>query len=132
MKKEEFTQKMEKCFYGSGGGIFQEYYNEAKISDETLDKVIKDLLSDFQYEFEDPDKNDTEFMEKMRNLKTETNNEKITFFKEYLNYPHDRMCSYPELCGSICGIMARDKMYDEVNDFLKLDNFEDDEMSWDS
>jgi len=126
MNRIEFEELLEqKAFYDSGGGIFKEYYSEALRGVDSLDQTIEDILTDIDEEFED----EPEMVEKLRNINTETLKNKIVFFNTYLL---DRICSHPELCGQVIGILSRDEHFKEAIDLIGLDDKNIEYFEWDS
>ena len=66
-------------------------------------------------------------------IKTTTLKEKLSFFKKYFSVDDDpNMECYPELCGEITGILARDKKFQEALEFLGINNPNAMEICWDS
>lgn len=128
MNRKQFEELLDrKAFYGSGGGIFQEYYGEALRTTDSLDFVIEDILSDLDEEYEDPDEDEIAVIEKLRSIDTTTLKNKMLFFETYIA---DRQCSFPELCGSVVGILSRDEYFQEAIDLIGLNDKSIEELYW--
>ncbi|GAF79942.1 unnamed protein product [marine sediment metagenome] len=109
VSKKEFEEKLELAFYGSGGGIVLECLEQSAIGDRSikdeLDDIIEDSLSD------------DEIFEDLSHLPEPTNDEeRLIRIEEYIG----EKCCFPEICGSIAGILYRDGKLKECLEFLEV------------
>lgn len=139
MKKRDFDKLFEKAFYGSGGGIFQEYYEKALNDNQTLDKILDDLNFDIvsQKENDNIKLTEDELKIELLKLKTKTLKEKLFFFRKYmkaedLTDDDNDQCCYPELCGSIVGVLVKNKKFEDALNFIGLNDPRAQYLCWDS
>jgi len=130
MKIEDYNKKIVLAFGFGGGGLYvREHYDEAVNSTETLKSVVNDLRSDIKIELsQDPNNIEDGHKELLDRVHPTNDEECIRFIDDYLGELKE---CYPELCGTVAGILFREGKLEETLKFLEVADTEE-EIRWDS
>ena len=123
MDIETYDKKIDLAFYGSGGGIVWEYYQEAIRGTETLKDVVDRIEHDLGLYMLDDWHPDIVVIDN-GNCSDE---DRVAFINSYMR---DKCCN-PELCGTVAGILFRNGEREMVLEFLEIDDL-DEPRYWDS
>jgi hypothetical protein len=109
------------------------YYLESLEGEDTLQKIAKDLKEDMLSEIKDTENYDQEERNEMKKLVEQKIDNDIDYYAFFSNYLKDKRCSFPELCGSIVGAMAKKEMFHSAIELIELNTLdENDELYWDT
>ena len=114
MNKTVYEKKLKLAFDGTGGGIVFRYYQDSMEDATTLEDEVEEIIEDFHTcpeDFEDNPAIDLEL--------PKTDKQRLEFINAYFNGYKE---GYPELCGSVAGILAKNNMFEEVLIFLEVND----------
>lgn len=125
MNINDYDKKIELAFYGQGGYYVKENYVESLSSDRQLIDIVKDVKNDIRLEKEEEGE-DVSVFDKIDLPRDEQ--ECLSWLEFYLG---DKKISYPELCGSIAGVLFRSGERENVLRFLEVLDLNE-PIYWDS
>ncbi len=139
MNIDDYNDKIVLAFgCGEGGLYVQENYDDAVRGTKTLGDIVNDLVEDMKFDlaYEKTKGKYSDSMETMhelyRNLVNRTVGDNITECLKFIgDFLENRTESYPELCGSVAGILFREGKLQEALDFLEVSDIEENRY-WDS
>lgn len=125
MRIEDYDAKIELAFYGTGGGIVKENYDEAVRGTETLADVcggVREWVDSDLTKYDDTP---------LATLPVPSNDEEFLHYLDAYTEIGSGKCSHPELCGTVAGILFRDGKKEEALMFLGVHDT-DEPIYWDS
>jgi hypothetical protein len=128
MNIEDYDKKIVLAFGCGAGGLYvREHYDEAVRGSENLQDVVNYIIEDIKYDLDNYPDDVDEHHKKLLERVVNSDEECIGFINEFL---HNKE-AYPELCGTVAGILFREGKLKEALDFLEVSDMEE-ERYWDS
>ena len=127
MKINEYDEKIELAFAGQGGTYFKDNYEESAKGKISLLDIARDVVEDIKCE-EDLGE---ELSEEEKKLTTRFLRDEVDALSLLNDYLSDRKMSYPELCGSICGVLFRNGRLKDALEFAEVHDMTESRY-WDS